>query len=200
MRAIIGLGNPGEDYAGTRHNVGFWVVSLLAHRYNLRLNRHRYHARYGEGSIRGVPVLLAQPMTYMNRSGEAVRALLHAYALTPQQMLIVYDDIALPLGTLRLRPRGSAGGHNGMRSIIDAIGTEEFPRLRIGIGAPPEGVDPADYVLSPFEESEKPLMRQMLEIAADACEAWLIEPIERVMSRFNRQHIVLAPTHEEEVR
>jgi PTH1 family peptidyl-tRNA hydrolase len=200
VRAIIGLGNPGEDYAGTRHNVGFWVVSLLAHRYNLSLNRHRYHACYGEGSIRGVPVLLAQPMTYMNRSGEAVRALLHAYALTPQQMLIVYDDIALPLGTLRLRPRGSAGGHNGMRSIIDAIGTEEFPRLRIGIGAPPEGVDPADYVLSPFEESEKPLMRQMLEIAADACEAWLIEPIERVMSRFNRQHIVLAPTHEEEVR
>ena len=200
MRAIIGLGNPGEDYAGTRHNVGFWVVSLLARRYNLSLNRHRYHARYGEGSIRGVPVLLAQPMTYMNRSGEAVRALLHAYALTPQQMLIVYDDIALPLGTLRLRPRGSAGGHNGMRSIIDAIGTEEFPRLRIGIGAPPEGVDPADYVLSPFEESEKPLMRQMLEIAADACEAWLIEPIERVMSRFNRQHIVLAPTHGEEVR
>jgi PTH1 family peptidyl-tRNA hydrolase len=126
-----------------------------------------------------------------------VRALLKAYRLSPQQMLIVYDDLALPLGTLRLRPRGSSGGHNGVRSIIEAIGTEEFPRLRIGIGTPPEGIDPADYVLSPFEESEKSLMRQMLEIAADACEAWLIEPIERVMSRFNRQHLWLAPASEE---
>jgi PTH1 family peptidyl-tRNA hydrolase len=197
VRAIIGLGNPGEEYSGTRHNVGFWVVSLLARRHNLRLNRHRYNARYGQGTLHGVPVLLAQPMTYMNRSGEAVRALLKAYRLSPQQMLIVYDDLALPLGTLRLRPRGSSGGHNGVRSIIEAIGTEEFPRLRIGIGTPPEGIDPADYVLSPFEESEKSLMRQMLEIAADACEAWLIEPIERVMSRFNRQHLWLAPASEE---
>ncbi len=189
MRAIIGLGNPGEQYAGTRHNVGFWVVSLLARRHNIPLNRHRYHARYGQGEIGGVPVLLVQPMTFMNRSGEAVRPLLKAYQLTPQQMLVVYDDIALPIGTLRLRPRGSSGGHNGMRSIIEAIGTEEFPRLRVGIGAPPEGVDPADYVLSPFDESEKPLMRQMLEIAANACECWLTDPIERVMSRFNRQHL-----------
>ena len=128
-------------------------------------------------------------MTFMNRSGEAVRPLLKAYRLSPQQMLVVYDDIALPLGTLRMRARGSAGGHNGMRSIIAALGTEEFPRLRIGIGAPPEGVDPADYVLSPFEENEKPLMRQMLEHAADACEAWLTEPIEQVMSRFNRSYL-----------
>lgn len=189
MRAIIGLGNPGEAYAGTRHNVGFWVVSLLAQRYSIPLNRHRYNARYGQGEIRGVSVLLVQPMTFMNRSGEAVRPLLKAYRLSPQQMLVVYDDIALPLGTLRMRARGSAGGHNGMRSIIAALGTEEFPRLRIGIGAPPEGVDPADYVLSPFEENEKPLMRQMLEHAADACEAWLTEPIEQVMSRFNRSYL-----------
>ncbi len=189
MRAIIGLGNPGEAYAGTRHNVGFWVVSLLAQRHAIPLNHHRYNARYGHGEIAGVPVLLVQPMTFMNRSGEAVRPLLKAHQLTPQQMLVVYDDVALPLGTLRLRPRGSAGGHNGMRSIIAVLGTEEFPRLRIGIGAPPEGMDTADYVLSPFDEHEKPLMRQMLEHAADACEAWLTEPIEQVMSRFNRRYV-----------
>lgn len=194
MRAIIGLGNPGEEYAGTRHNVGFWVVSLLARRHGIRLNRHRYNARYGQGEIKGVPVLLVHPMTFMNRSGEAVRPLLKAYALTPQQMLVVYDDMALPLGTLRLRARGSAGGHNGMRSIIAALGTEEFPRLRVGIGAPPPEIDPADYVLSPFEEGEKPLMRQMLEHAADACEAWLTEPIEQVMSRFNRHFLAEEPS------
>ncbi|GBC93056.1 Peptidyl-tRNA hydrolase [bacterium HR15] len=188
VRAIIGLGNPGEAYAGTRHNVGFWVVSLLAKRHSIPLNRHRYNARYGQGEIKGVPVLLVQPMTFMNRSGEAVRPLLQAYQLTPQQMLVVYDDMALPLGTLRLRPRGSSGGHNGMRSIIAALGTEDFPRLRLGIGAPPQGVDPADYVLSPFEEAEKPLMRRLLEHAADACEAWLTEPIEQVMSRYNRRY------------
>lgn len=114
-----------------------------------------------------------------------MRPLLKAYQLIPQQMLMMHDNIALPLGTLCLRARGSAGGHNGMRSIIAVLGTEEFPRLRIGIGAPPEGVDTADYALSPFEEEEKPLIRQMLEPAADTCEAWLTKPIEQVMSHFN---------------
>ncbi|MCS7066261.1 MAG: aminoacyl-tRNA hydrolase [Fimbriimonadales bacterium] len=189
MRAIVGLGNPGVHYASTRHNVGFWVVDLLARRHTIPLDQLRYSARYGQGEIRGVPVLLVQPMTYMNRSGEAVDLLLDAYHLTPQQILVVCDDIALPLGKLRLRTGGSDGGHRGLRSIITELGTEAFPRLRVGIGAPPEGMDPADYVLSPFEEAEKPLISQMLEHAADACEAWLTEPIEQVMNRFNRSFL-----------
>lgn len=188
QRLIVGLGNPGEEYAGTRHNVGFWVVSLLARRHGIALKTHRYHSRLGIGTVAGVGVVLAQPMTYMNRSGEAVKALLKAYSLTPAQMLVVYDDVALRLGTLRMRPSGSSGGHNGMRSIIGSIGTEAFPRLRIGIGPAPEGVDLADFVLSPFEDSEKPLMRHLLELSADACEAWLTEPIEQVMARFNRTY------------
>ncbi len=192
QRLIVGLGNPGEQYANTRHNVGFWVVSLLARRHGIALSQHRHHSRFGIGTIGEVPVLLAQPMTYMNRSGEAVKALLQAYHLQPSQMLVVYDEVALPLGTLRLRPKGSSGGHNGMRSIISAIGTEEFPRLRIGIGPAPEGVDLADFVLSPFEESEKPLIARLLEISADACEAWLVEPSEQVMARFNKAYTLEA--------
>lgn len=192
-RLIVGLGNPGEEYTGTRHNVGFWVVSLLSRRHSIPLKSHRYHCRLGTGVIHGVPVVLAQPMTYMNRSGEAVRALLKAYPLQLDQMLVVYDDLALPLGTLRLRPSGSAGGHNGMRSIIQAIQSEQFPRLRVGIGPLPPETDMADFVLSPFEEHEKPLMRHLLEIATDACEAWLTEPIEKVMARFNRVYSLEAP-------
>lgn len=192
-RLIVGLGNPGEEYAGTRHNVGFWVVSLLAKRHAIPLKSHRHHSRLGTGVIHGVPVVLAQPMTYMNRSGEAVRALLKAYSLKPEQMLVVYDDLALSLGTLRMRPSGSAGGHNGMRSIIQAIQTEQFPRLRIGIGPLPPETDMADFVLSPFEEHEKPLMRHLLEVAADACEAWLTEPVEKVMARFNKAYSLESP-------
>lgn len=185
-RMIVGLGNPGEEYAGTRHNVGFWVVSLLARQHQIPLKSHRYHSRFGTGTLAGVPVLLAQPMTYMNRSGEAVRALLKAYPLPPERMLVVYDDVALPLGTLRLRSSGSAGGHNGMQSIIQAIQTEQFPRLRVGIGPVPNDADMADFVLSPFEPHEKPLMHALLAIATEVCIAWLTEPIEKVMARYNR--------------
>ncbi|MFQ3610645.1 MAG: aminoacyl-tRNA hydrolase [Fimbriimonadales bacterium] len=186
-RLIVGLGNPGEEYAGTRHNAGFWVVSLLARRHAIPLKTLRHHSKYGIGAIQGVPVLLALPMTYMNRSGDAVRALLKAYHLTPQQMLVVYDDVALPLGTLRVRADGSAGGQKGMKSIIQALGTEAFPRLRIGVGPAPQGCDLADFVLSPFDESERPLARQMMELGADAAEAWLTQPIEQVMAQFNRR-------------
>jgi PTH1 family peptidyl-tRNA hydrolase len=185
-KLIIGLGNPGQEYAGTRHNVGFWVVTLLSRRHHIPLKRHRYQSRYGAGEINRVPVVLAQPMTYMNNSGQAAQALLKAYHLKPQDMLVVYDDFALKVGTLRLRPSGSAGGQGGMRSIMTYTGTQEFPRLRLGVGPLPEGVPMPDFVLSPFEESEKERMRQVLEYAADAAEAWLTEPIETVMSQFNR--------------
>jgi len=187
-KLIIGLGNPGQEYAGTRHNAGFWVVTLLSRRHNISLKRHRYQSRYGTGEINGVPVVLAQPMTYMNNSGLAAAALLKAYHLKPQDMLVVYDDFALKVGTLRLRPSGSAGGQGGMRSIMAHTGTQEFPRLRLGIGPLPEGMQMPDFVLSTFEEREKEVMLKVLEHAADAAEAWLAEPIDLVMSRFNKDY------------
>lgn len=185
VRVIIGLGNPGAQYAATRHNVGFWTIDLLAQRHGIALRTRRYHSRVGIGEIAGVPVALAQPQTYMNLSGQAAQALLHAYRLTPEQMLVVFDDVWLAPGAVRVRPKGSAGGHNGMRSIIAALGTEAFPRVRIGIGQPPEDVDLADYVLSVPSESERTLLQDAVQRAADACEAWLTEPIEQVMARFN---------------
>lgn len=187
-KLIVGLGNPGQEYAGTRHNVGFWVVTLLSRRHNIPLKRHRCQSRYGTGEINGVPVVLAQPMTYMNHSGLAVKALLKAYHLNPQDMLVVYDDFALKVGVLRLRPSGSAGGQGGMRSIIAHTGSQEFPRLRVGIGPLPEGVPMPDFVLSTFAEQEKEIMLKVLEQAANAAEEWLTEPIETVMSKFNKDH------------
>ncbi|OYT68940.1 MAG: aminoacyl-tRNA hydrolase [Armatimonadetes bacterium JP3_11] len=185
-RLIFGLGNPGTQYASTRHNVGFWTVDLLAERHGIELKTRRYQSQLGLGVIQGVPVVLAKPQTYMNLSGEAARALLHAYHLQPEQMLVVFDDIWLAPGVVRVRAKGSAGGHNGMKSIISALGTEAFPRVRIGIGQPPETMELADYVLSPPAPEERALLLTSVERAADACEAWLTEPIEQVMSRFNR--------------
>ncbi|MCS7208901.1 MAG: aminoacyl-tRNA hydrolase [Fimbriimonadales bacterium] len=185
-RLILGLGNPGAQYAPTRHNVGFWTVDLLAQRHGIELKTRRHSSKLGVGVIGGTPVVLAKPQTYMNLSGAAAHALLQAYHLQPEQMLVVFDDIWLAPGVVRVRAKGSAGGHNGMKSIIAALGTEAFPRVRIGIGQPPEGTDLAEYVLSPPPPDERPLLDAAVQRAADACEAWLTEPIEQVMARFNR--------------
>jgi PTH1 family peptidyl-tRNA hydrolase len=184
-RLLVGLGNPGAQYAPTRHNVGFWTIDALAQRHGIALKTRRHHSLLGVGTIREVPVVLAKPQTYMNLSGQAVQALLHAYHLAPDQMLVVFDDVWLAPGAVRVRAKGSAGGHNGMKSIIAALGTEAFPRVRIGIGQPPAGVDLADYVLSPPDEAERALLQDAAQRAADACEAWLTEPIEQVMAQFN---------------
>lgn len=184
---ILGLGNPGGEYASTRHNVGFWTVDLLARRHGIELKTRRYRSLLGVGAIGAIPVVLAKPQTYMNLSGEAARALLQAYHLTPAQLLVVFDDIWLEPGVVRVRAKGSAGGHNGMKSIIAALGTEAFPRVRIGIGQPPEGMDLADYVLSPPPPEEREALLNAVQRAADACEAWLTEPIEQVMARFNQR-------------
>ncbi|MDM7461159.1 MAG: aminoacyl-tRNA hydrolase [bacterium] len=184
-RLIVGLGNPGAEYAHTRHNVGFWTIDLLAKRHGIALKTRKYHSKLGVGQISGATVVLAKPQTYMNLSGEAARALLHAYHLKPEQMLIIFDDIWLEPGAVRVRAKGSAGGHNGMKSIIGEVGTEAFPRVRIGIGQPPEGEDLADYVLSEPSPNERERLLHAVQRAADACEAWLTDPIEQVMSRFN---------------
>ena len=182
---IVGLGNPGPEYADHRHNVGFQVLELLAQHRGLVFDRLLYKARVAAGQIAGRSVVLACPLTYMNRSGESVAALVRWYKTPLERLLVVYDDLDLPLGTLRLRPRGGSGGHRGMQSIIQRLGTETFPRLRIGIGRPPAGWDAADYVLHPFTEDEQPIITAARERAVEAIECWLTEGIVAAMNRFN---------------
>jgi PTH1 family peptidyl-tRNA hydrolase len=186
---VLGLGNPGAEYAHTRHNIGFDVIGILASRHHIRLNFRRDHARYGLGMIAGVPVLLAKPMTYMNRSGEAARALLQRYPIDTSHLLVVVDDVALPLGRIRIRPSGSDGGHNGLESIIQCLGTQAFPRVRVGIGSPPPG-QMVEYVLSRFSPQEQPIIDEALQRAADAVEAIIAEGVQAAMNRFNAQNTV----------
>lgn len=181
------MGNPGAEYAHTRHNIGFDVIDILASRHRIRLNLHRDHARYGLGRIADVPVLLAKPMTYMNRSGEAARALLQRYPLEPARLLVIVDDAALPPGKIRVRPSGSDGGHNGLESIIQCLGTQAFPRVRVGIGGPPPG-QMVEYVLSRFSPQEQPIIEEALQRAADAVEVAIAEGVQAAMNRFNAQN------------
>jgi len=186
MKVIVGLGNPGPRYSRTRHNVGFAVIAELGRRHGLQ-GRSRGPVIVGEGTIAGEPVALGQPTTMMNLSGRAVAHLLHTHNLRDlSALLIVYDDLDLPLGALRLRERGSAGGHNGMKSIIEVLRTHEFPRLRVGIGRPPPGQDPADYVLTRFRPEEKPILEQVIRVAADAVEYWIQHGSAETMNAFNR--------------
>jgi PTH1 family peptidyl-tRNA hydrolase len=184
---IVGLGNPGAEYASHRHNIGFQVVDALAHSHNMAFSRSKgARALVAEGQIAGLPVLLAKPQTYMNRSGRTVHRLRWANAIPADQLLVVYDDLDLPLGRLRIRPEGGSGGHKGMRSIIQSLGTQEFPRLRVGIDRPPKGIDPTDYVLQPFSEDEAPCIVESVERAVTAVESWLMDGIETTMDKYNR--------------
>jgi PTH1 family peptidyl-tRNA hydrolase len=182
---IAGLGNPGREYARTRHNVGFWFVTALAERWGLTFNRQRNRAEIAEGSAAGRSVILAKPQTYMNHSGDAVRALLKMSNLNPADLLVVHDEMDLPFGRLRLRDRGSSGGHNGVQSIIGQLGTTEFARLRIGVGRPPEGVDPIDYVLTPFTASELGELPAIIERARAGLEVLLSEGVTAAMNLVN---------------
>lgn len=155
MYVIVGLGNPGEKYARTHHNAGFDVVDILSQKHNIPLNRTRCKARVGEGIIEGQRVALCQPQTYMNLSGESVVGLVNWYKPQPQQLVVIYDDVDLPFGRLRVRAKGSAGTHNGMRSVIYLLGRDDFPRVRVGIGRAPEGWELADYVLSGYRTPQE---------------------------------------------
>jgi PTH1 family peptidyl-tRNA hydrolase len=157
----------------------------LAEAHGLAFDRLQHKARVAKGEIDDQSIVLARPLTYMNKSGESVGPLAHWYKTPLEDMLVVYDDLDLPLGTLRLRPGGGSGGHRGMRSIIRQLGTEDFPRLRVGIGRPPAGWDPADYVLSPFTKNELPIVAEVRERAVAAIECWLTEGIDVAMTRFN---------------
>lgn len=192
---IVGLGNPGTKYEQTRHNVGFEVIDLLAKRWQIRLTENRrFKSLVGQGSgLGGRSLWLVKPQTYMNCSGEAVRAILNWYKLTPQDLLIVYDEMALPLGKLRLRPSGSAAGHNGMRSLIEHLNTQDFPRLRVGIDAPQTGgQDTIGHVLGRFRPEEKAVVAQIIPLAADVVEWSIKQGVEAAMNRFNAQQVTIS--------
>lgn len=183
--AIVGLGNPGAEYAATRHNAGFWCIDALARKHAIRLERRRSSAIIGEGVIADRPVALVKPRTYVNRSGAAIRYLQARYGLSTDKLLIVCDDINLPPGKLRLRAKGSAGGHNGLKSVIEAAGSQAFPRLRIGVGMPADGAGQIEHVIGPMPPDEREILDAAVERAADAIACLLAEGIQETMSRFN---------------
>ncbi|MAT38794.1 MAG: aminoacyl-tRNA hydrolase [Ectothiorhodospiraceae bacterium] len=186
---IAGLGNPGKKYEDTRHNIGFIMVQRLAERYGFADFRKGRLCTYTEGNAGGKELFLCMPQTYMNRSGEALRLLLESEELNPSQCLVVYDDFALPAGTLRMRKKGSAGGHNGLQSVIDELGTAQFPRLRLGIGSPDDGGDITDYVLGRFGDDEWNLAVRTVETACSAVTHLLVHGFSRTMSVFNSQQM-----------
>ena len=185
MKAIIGLGNPGMKYAGTRHNIGFDAVTAIADKYNLSINNKKFKGVYADGHIAGEKVLLVQPQTFMNLSGECVREVADFYKLNPDEIIIICDDINLDVGRLRIRKKGSAGGHNGLKNIIAHLGTEEFPRIRVGVGEKTEGWDLADYLLARFDKDSEPVIREALANVVGAVETWISEGIDAAMNRFN---------------
>lgn len=185
MKIIAGLGNPGAKYAGTRHNVGFSVIDELAERHKISMSAGKHKAIMGKGIIDGEKVILAMPQTYMNLSGESVRALMDFYKCTPEDLIVVYDDIDLDVGKLRIREKGSAGGHNGMKNIILHTGSQEFVRIRVGVGKKPDRMDLADYVLSRFDKDELPFMRESCTKACEAVETILSDGAVAAMNRFN---------------
>ena len=186
MYLIVGLGNPGEKYNHTRHNVGFDVIALLSEKLNIPINRTKSNSLIGEGQYAGEKVVLCKPQTYMNLSGEAVQQLLHWYKLPPERLMVIYDDIDLAPGWLRIRGNGSAGTHNGMRSIVGCIGTEAFPRIRVGIGGRPTNFELADWVLSRYQAPEEwQSAFDAYHLAADAALAWMKTDIQTAMNRYN---------------
>ena len=188
MKLIVGLGNPGREYEHTRHNVGFQVAEALADRYRVRLkSRASWKARVAKIAEIGDGVLLAEPTTFMNLSGWAVREIVGFHKLAPSDVLVVVDDADLPLGRLRLRTSGSAGGHNGLKSMIASLGTMGFPRLRIGVGRGDTRRDLADHVLARFEPEERSVIDDAIARAADAAELFIAEGIPAAMNRYNRK-------------
>jgi PTH1 family peptidyl-tRNA hydrolase len=194
LHLIVGLGNPGPRYENTRHNVGFRTVERLAARHGLNFSKQEFKAITASGSIAGKRVLLAKPQTYMNLSGEAVAPLVRFYKVPPERMIVVYDELDVPFGTLRLRKEGSSGGQNGIRHILQHMGTQQIARVRIGIGRPPGRMPPADWVLTPFKGDDAILAEEMIDQAANAIETWLAEGIERAMSRHNPPAAKPTPT------
>lgn len=185
MKIVVGLGNPGREYKLTRHNLGFRVVDRLVKENAFSFSRKKFKSKIASGTIAGKRIVLAKPQTFMNASGEAVGPLVHFYQCPPADLLVVYDDVDLPFGKIRLRPGGGAGGHKGMRSIISHLGTEEFPRLRIGIRGETHTNDLRSYVLKGFTSEEKAKLEAILTTACNAVEAVIAGSFDEAMNRFN---------------
>lgn len=185
MKLVVGLGNPGGKYQKTRHNVGFQVVEELARRWSYSKARRQFSGLLADGTIHGQRVLLLEPMTYMNRSGTSVREATSFLKIDPADLLVVLDDMALPLGRLRMRAKGSAGGHNGLSSVIQQLGSDVFCRLRIGIGQV-GGERMVGHVLSPFTAQEEQVISRAIQVAADAVECWVAEGPDAAATKFNR--------------
>ena len=187
MWAVVGLGNPGRRYAGTRHNVGFTCIKRLAKEWKIRLRKKIFHSKAFQVERKGEKVLLALPMTYMNNSGLAVKEILKGRGVKPEHFIVVYDDLDIPLGEIRIRKKGGPGTHKGMSSIVQEIGTTEFPRIRIGIGPLSPDEDATEYVLSPFNEAEDPHLDKGLKKAQEAVEMVLSGGVEKAMNLYNKR-------------
>ena len=185
MYVIAGLGNPGREYEGTRHNVGFMTLDALADKYNIDVREKAFKGLIGKGVIEGNKVILVKPQTYMNLSGECIRQVMDYYKVDPSEFIVIYDDISLVPGGIRIRKKGSAGGHNGIKNIIAHLGTQEFPRVRIGVGEKPARMDLADYVLGGFSKEDEALVREACEHAAEAAAEILTDGPDKAMNDFN---------------
>lgn len=185
MYIIAGLGNPTREYDKTRHNVGFSVIDILADRIGIDVTEKKHKALCGKGMLEGQKVILAKPQTFMNLSGESVRAIMDFYKVSPEEVIIIYDDISLEPGQLRIRAKGSAGGHNGIKNMIVHLGTQEFSRIKVGIGEKPKDMNLADYVLSRFSKGEQELMEDAFNQAANAAAMMVSQGIDPAMNHFN---------------
>ena len=185
MKLIIGLGNPGKPYEHTRHNIGFDVIDELANKWNAPLNQSKFNGMYAVAHRPEGKVILLKPLTYMNLSGECVRPLMDYFDIDVEDIIVIYDDLDLETGKLRLRGKGSAGGHNGIKSLIQHLGTQEFNRIRVGVSRPPAGMQVADYVLSKFSKDDQPIVNDAIEKSCEAVEMSLAKPFLEVMNRFN---------------
>lgn len=186
MKLIIGLGNPGKQYEQTRHNIGFEVIDHLSNQFSIPLNQSKFKGIFGVGYVGGEKVFLLKPLTYMNLSGESIRALMDYFDIQVEDIMVIYDDLDLPVGKIRLREKGSAGGHNGIKSTIAHLGTQVFKRIRVGVDRPKQGMSVSDYVLSRFTAEEGPIMNEMIIRSGDACEQWLTTPFLQVMNKYNQ--------------
>ncbi len=188
MYIIVGLGNPAKEYENTRHNVGFAVIDVIADKYNISVTERKNRAFCGKGMIAGQKVLLAKPQTYMNLSGESVRGLLDYFKIDEEnELIVIYDDVSLDVGQLRIRKKGSAGGHNGVKNIILHLGTDVFQRIKVGVGEKPKEYDLADYVLGHFSKAEQEVMQEGYERVIEAVELILQGEIDMAMNRFNKK-------------
>lgn len=198
MFIIAGLGNPGREYMNTRHNVGWSALDVFASKYGIRVEDEKFRALTGKGVVDGRKVVLVKPLTYMNLSGEAIRAVCDYYKIDPEtELIVLYDDIALPVGALRVRPKGSAGGHNGIKNIIQHLGSEVFSRIRVGVGEKPSRMDLADYVLGHFSKEEQSAEAEAYEKAADAICMIMDGRLEEAMNKYNRKVALPKPEEEE---